>query len=46
MMNIEGNNIINDNPATIAFIKKYPTKFFWEKRISSMAGAFRVDNRC
>jgi hypothetical protein len=46
MMNIEGNDIINDNPATInAFIKKYHTKFFWEKRSSSMGEAFRLDNR-
>jgi hypothetical protein len=44
MMNIEGNDIINDNPATIASIKKYLTKFFWEKHISSMGEAFRIDN--
>jgi hypothetical protein len=46
MTNIEGNDIINDHPATIdAFIKEYRTKFFCEKRISSMREAFRLDNR-
>jgi hypothetical protein len=46
MMNVEGNDIIDDNPAMInTFIKEYRIKFFWEKRVSSMGEAFRLYNR-
>jgi hypothetical protein len=46
MMNVEGNDIINNTPVTInAFIKEYRADFLWEKRTSPVRETSRLYNR-